>query len=185
MLVVILACLGPAGYRWNLSVWPWNIYLFLVEFVLFYKSSFTDENIRFEFNAPTLGAIALFSLAPALSLFGWWHSFPAFKLYSGNFKNAEVILAQDEDIMLLPKNLGQWVDHHRLALANWTTHEFEMIAYPESYVFRRGAAGLCPYLKDAQKAKLRIYEAPVFYSINTPYQDFPLCQAEVKACPIE
>lgn len=180
MLVVVLICLGLDGYTWNMIVWPWNIYLFLLVLMLRYKPSATGKKARFRFDTPTLVTIALFSIAPAVALFGWGHSYPSFKLYSGNTKRAEVIFSQNEDLTRLPNNLGQLVGRaHRLPLVDWTAYELELVVYPETYVFRRGAKGLCPYLSDGQNAKLRIYDQPFFYRIDTIYKDFPLCGAEL------
>jgi len=179
MLVVVLTGLGLDGDAWNLIVWPWNIYLFLLVLMLLYKPASADERVRFRFDTPTLVTIALFSIVPMCVLFGWGHSYPAFKLYSGNTKRAEVIFGQEENIARLPANLGQLVGRARtLSLVDWTAHEFELIVYPESYVFRRGAEGLCPYLTDRQHATLRIYDSPSFYRIDTTAQDFPLCEEE-------
>jgi hypothetical protein len=114
-----------------------------------------------------------------LALFGWGHSYPSFKLYSGNTKRAEVVFSQNETFTRLPSHLGQLVGRaHRLPLVDWTANEFELVVYPETYVFRRGAKGLCPYLSDGQNAKLRIYDQAVFYRIDRTYEDFPLCGAE-------
>jgi uncharacterized membrane protein YphA (DoxX/SURF4 family) len=176
MLVVVLICLVSDGYQGNIIVWPWNIYLFLLILILCYKPASADEQRRFRFDTPTCATIALFSIAPALVLFGWWHSYPAFKLYSGNTKRAVVMFAQEEDVTLLPDHLSQWVGRaHTLSLVDWTTHEFELVVYPEPYVFRRGAEGLCPYLRERHNAALRIYDAPAFSGLDTTYQDFPLC----------
>ena len=80
---------------------------------------------------------------------------------------------------LLPNKLGQLVGRaRRLPLVDWTAHEFGLVVYPESYVFRRGAKGLCPYLSDRHNATLRIYDPPPFYRIDTTYQDFPVCTAD-------
>ena len=179
MLVVVLICLGLDGETWNLIVWPWNIYLFLLVFMLLSKSASVDNKVRFGFDTATLATIVLFSIAPVLALFGWGHSYPAFKLYSGNTKRAEVIFSEHETLTGLPNNLGQLVGRaRRLPLVDWTAHEFELVVYPETYVFRRGAKGLCPYLSDGQHALLRIYDQPVFNRIDQTYQDFPLCAAE-------
>ena len=80
----------------------------------------------------------------------------------------------------LPGKLGQLVGRARtLPLVDWTAHEFELVVYPEPYVFQRGAKGLCPYLSHEQHATLRIYDAPFFTSIDTTYHDFPLCAGEL------
>jgi hypothetical protein len=179
MLVVVLACLGLDRAVWNLIVWPWNIYLFLLVLRLFYTPTAVDDRIRFRLDMPTLATIALFTVAPAFALIGWMHSYPAFKLYSGNTKRAEVIFAQDEDITSLPNNLGKLVGRAQtLSLVDWTAHEFGLVVYPESYVFQRGAKGLCPYLSRRQQATLRIYDLPDFYSTDRTHQDVPLCGAE-------
>lgn len=179
MCVVVLICLGLDGYIWNMIVWPWNIYLFLLVFMLLYKPGSASEKVRFRFDTATCATIALFSIAPASTLFGWGHSYPSFKLYSGNTKRAEVIFSQNEDMARLPNNLGQLVGRaQRLPLVDWTAHEFELVVYPETYVFRRGARGLCPYLSDGRHATLRVYDQPFFYRIDTTYKDFPLCGTE-------
>lgn len=180
MLVVVITSLGLDGDAWNIIVWPWNVYLFLLVLMLLPKPARADERVQFWFDIPTLATIVLFSITPAFALFGWGHSYPAFKLYSGNTKRAEVIFSPNENLTLLPNNLGQLVGRaHRLPVVDWTVHEFGLVVYPESYVFRRGAKGLCPYLSDRPNAKLRIYDPPPFYGIDTTYQDFPVCAAEL------
>ena len=179
MLVVVLVCLGFDGNTWNLIIWPWNIYLFLLVFILLSKSAAIDKKVQFGFDTARLATIALFSIAPALALFGWGHSYPSFKLYSGNTKRAEVMFSENETLTGLPINLRQLVGRARtLPLVDWTAHEFELVVYPETYVFRRGAKGLCPYLSDGQQAILRIYDQPPFNRIDQTYQDFPLCGTE-------
>jgi hypothetical protein len=177
MLVVVAACLGPTGRGWNKVVWVWNIYLFLLEFMLFYKSAAAADKAPFRLDAPALATMALFTVAPAFAMIGWWPSYPAFKLYSGNTETAEVIFAQDENVGLLPNNLGKLVDRasHRMGMDYWAADELEMTPYPASYVFRRGAEGLCRYLTDRQNAKLRVFDASPFYSTNKTYHDYPLC----------
>ena len=179
MLVVVLVCLGFDGNTWNLIIWPWNIYLFLLVFILLSKSAAIDKKVQFGFDTARLATIALFSIVPALALFGWGHSYPSFKLYSGNTKRAEVMFSENETLTGLPINLRQLVGRARtLPLVDWTAHEFELVVYPETYVFRRGAKGLCPYLSDGQQAILRIYDQPPFNRIDQTYQDFPLCGTE-------
>jgi hypothetical protein len=181
MLVVVLACLGPTGRDWNKVVWVWNIDLFLLEFVLFYRPAAAGGATRPRLrDAPALATVALFAVAPALALVGWWPSYAAFKLYSGNTETAEVMLAPDQDVALLPGHLGKLVDRasHRMGMDYWTAAELEMTAYPATYVFRRGAAGLCAYLGDRASAKLRVFEAPPFYTMDKAYQDYPLCPAQ-------
>ena len=55
MLVVVLACLGTRA--WNLIVWPWNICLFVVEVILFYKPAGVTEKVRWRLDAPALTVV--------------------------------------------------------------------------------------------------------------------------------
>jgi hypothetical protein len=154
--------------------------------MLLFTPASANDRVRFRVEAPTLATIALFSIIPSFALIGWGHAYPAFKLYSGNTKSAVVIFAQNENVTLLPNNLGQLAGRVRmLPLVDWTAHEFELVVYPESYVFRRGAEGLCPYLSERQHTTLRIYDAPVFYRIDTTHQDFPLCAVESNQEPFQ
>jgi len=176
MLVVVMACLGPYGHNWAIIVWPWNIYLFLVELVLFCKTKSASKGWSFKPKAPVLAAIVLFVIAPAYSMIGLWPSYPSFKLFSGNTKIAYVVFSPEEKLEHLPEGLGKMLlPHRRLALVDWTAHEFNVQVYPEAYVFQHGAKGLCPYLEKPQDTKLRIYQPPPFYDSQSGYTDFPLC----------
>ena len=145
LCVVVLICLGLDSYTWNMIVWPWNIYLFLLVLILLYHPASAGEKVRFRLDTATLATIALFSVAPALALFGWWHSYPSFKLYSGNTKRAEVIFSQNENMTGLPNNLGQLIGRaQRLPLVDWTAHEFELV-YLECNRLRIASSSIvCP-----------------------------------------
>ena len=67
MLVVVLACLGLDSDSWNIIVWPWNIYLFLLAVMLFHKPAAIGDTVRFRFDIPTLATIALFVITPTLA----------------------------------------------------------------------------------------------------------------------
>jgi hypothetical protein len=178
MLATVMICLGPLGHNWNQSVWPWNIYLFLVEYSLFYKLKGDGQRVLLERNLATILSITLFSFAPALPLVGLGHSYPAFKLYSGNTKYAEVVFSNSETLAALPEGIKKLVmnNHGTLPLVEWTVYESNVATYPESYVYKKGAKGLCPYLTDKDGAILRIYSPPHFYSLSPTHEDFPLCQ---------
>jgi hypothetical protein len=186
MLMIVLACLGPTGHDWNRVVWVWNVYFFLLEFILFYNSSSASNRALFQFDAPALATITLFSIAPAFALIGRWPSYPAFKLYSGNIETATIIFATNENVTLLPKGFERLINrtNNTLKMDIWTANELEMLAYPATYVFRRGAAGLCRYLIDGQHAKLRVFDAPPFYSLDMTHHDYPLCPAKVDGSSI-
>ena len=185
MTLVVLACLGPFGHNLNIIAWPWNTYLLLIEWILFYKPSSSPQKKLFQYSIPTFTSLVLFSIAPAFALFGLWHSFPAFAIYSGNIKYAEVIFSKDEIPAHLPDNLGQFISYENsLSLSRWTNNEFNIIPYPENDVFKAGAMGLCSYLMDKRGAILRIHIASPFYSATPSQRDFPLCPDDDRMCEI-
>lgn len=177
MLVTVLVCLGPLGHNWGKVVWPWNIYLFMMEYLLFWK--FPDKT-----NAPFFVSrqsyisrvgIALYVIAPVLAIFSPWYSYPGFKLYSGNIVRAEVLLAPEETMSRVPDYIASLRVPDKLDVGSWSVHELGNMPYPAPYVLRTGAAGLCAYLDEPGQTQLRmIYPSP-FYSQDKEYEDMPLC----------
>ncbi len=104
MLVTVLYCLGPFGHNWEKDVWPWNIWLFLMELRLFMVAA---GNRGFSLRVsemkglPAL-SVVLFCLAPVTAMFIPWYAYLGFKLYSGNVVTAQVILAPDETLAKAP-----------------------------------------------------------------------------------
>lgn len=177
MCIVILGCLGPIGRDWNVIVWVWTTYLFVTAFILFFPPPRDAESLKFVLKPILFIPVILFVIAPAFALFGLWHSFPSFKLYSGNVVTAAVQLVKKEDPSLLPDGLGKLVNQERvLQIAEWTLLELNIIPYPETFVYRTGARGLCRYLTYPSEAILRIYMPPPFYSLKGEVAEEPLCR---------
>lgn len=173
MLVVVLACLGPLGHDWAKIVWPWNIYLFLLEARLFLPRE-AGKGEPFTFGKITGVSAVLFFLAPALAMISPWYYNPGFKLYSGNIMQGEVLLAKQETLEKAP-SLKPYVTDHKLSLIRWTVNELGHAPIAVPYALKAGAEGVCPYLNEPQKAIFRLHSAPLFYTVKTEQQDEPLC----------
>ena len=89
---VALLLLGPFGHSYNLVVWPWNLAMIALAFVLFWHAN-TEATWRVlrRSRPATLIAVCV-SLLPALSYFGYWDSYFSFALYSGNTATADFII---------------------------------------------------------------------------------------------
>jgi hypothetical protein len=173
MLLVTLLCIGPFGLTWNVIVWPWNVQLFLLELVLFW-GILPWEKVRMD--GPAIACIALFVIAPSLALVDLWPCYPAFKLYSGNVPTAEIVLSEKENSGKLPFYMTQSLNSdHSFNLVRWTMGEFNTAPYPAPNAYRKGAEGLCPLLSDPAGAKLRIFDAPPYNSIQMRKTEYPLC----------
>jgi len=173
MLMVVLFCLGPLGHNWGMAVWPWNIYLFLMEYTLFFSP--VQGAAKVQRGLPVLLSIALFVVAPVLAMVTPWYALTGFKLYSGNAVTAEIVLPERETLAKAPAYVRMLVSpKHRLDLAEWTVREIGDF-YPVPYVVKMGVRGLCPYLDYPADAKLIISFPPPFYSVERSEQELPVC----------
>lgn len=176
MLAVVLICLGPLGHNWAMVVWPWNIYLFLMEWRLFFVSSDSQGSLISRINYRNILSVILFMIAPVLAIWiPWYSSQIGFKLYSGNIMSAEIVFAPDETFGKVPGYIQSLIRDHRLSMNDWTVTELRNAVYPVPYVFETSARGLCPYLDDPKNAILNLYYPPLFYQVHRLQKSEPLC----------
>lgn len=158
MLCVILVCLGPLGHNWGMIVWPWNVFLFSITFILFlFDFEYTIWRPQWWRNPLTMLAVVLFGLLPLAGQFGYWGAHPSFKLYSGDVAVGMLHIAPDEDINALPEIVRPIFDNEEKSadITTWTIREFSIASTPSvpSYGhYVTGAKGLCPYLQKPDQA---------------------------------
>jgi len=179
MLLTILYCLGPFGHQWGRTVWPWNIFLFLLECRLFWKPShaaYTEKSLfHLRLSQASIVSMALFLFAPILAIYNPGYSYPGFKLYSGNITMGEVVLPSKETLSAAPDYIKDIALPHRIInLIEWCEYEGNML-YPVVSIYKRGAQGICPYLDNPGEATLRITEPSPFYSLHKQVVEMPLC----------
>lgn len=99
----LLLILGPLGVNFNKVVWPWNIAMILLVWVLFCRSDFQINKKVYKplFNKAIL---ILIVFLPTLNFFGFWDNYLSFNLYSGN--NERVYICNESGS--LPDNLTQY-----------------------------------------------------------------------------
>jgi hypothetical protein len=176
MLVVVLMCLGPLGHNWSPVVWPWNVWIFWMEYQLICAAVNRD--------APPLlsgmtrsGVITflLFFIAPMLAFWSTWYAYPGFKLYAGNTLYAHVKSPPEETYENVPEPLRAALrKKHSLDVWDWTKSE-SGLRFPTEFAYKKGAAGLCKYLDFPAKATLVIVYPPPFNSLKRPEAIVPLC----------
>ena len=169
MMTFVLFVLGPFGHSWNSVVWPWNIALFLMAFLLFHKTKLvTAKQILFVKNFFYHKVIVLvFGILPLLSFFNLWDSYLSWALYSGNVAKAEVVLDNAEKNKLPPELLiyVSEVDESKssLDILKWSYGELNVPPYPEERLFINIFRYICNY---ADKAILIIEEKPFIADTN-------------------
>ncbi len=92
-----LLFLGPFGHDVNFVIWPWNISMVGLIFVLF--ASRDDVSLLKVLrdlceSIPAILMVGLFGMLPILSFFGHWDSYLSFSLYSYNLAKAEVYISR-------------------------------------------------------------------------------------------
>ena len=82
MHIFILVFLGPFGINYNVVVWPWNVQMMLLLYLLFIKNAYQLDRIMFKSTANYVVAFC-WVLLPILGLFGYWDKFLSAGMYSG------------------------------------------------------------------------------------------------------
>ena len=138
--------------RENSVVWPWNIVMALLVFVMFR-------------NAPQgrmqWGLVAVAAVLPALSFFGLWDPYLSGALYSGNTEQAVVIVTPDVVSHLpqvIARNTWQESPPRFIDLNRWSYDELNVPAYPAERVFKEIATDVCRHYADS--GALRILGRP-------------------------
>jgi len=177
MLTVVLMCLGPLGHNWAPIVWPWNVWLFWMEYRLLCTP--TNRNLPFLLSGmPRIGVVSflLFFIAPAAAMWTLWYDFPGFKLYSGNTLTAEMHFPPEEMFQKVPEPMKATLKKDRfITPLGWVILEKKSYHLPAIYTYKAAARGVCPYLDYPSKATLKLlYPAP-FYTLKHGTETLPLC----------
>jgi uncharacterized membrane protein YphA (DoxX/SURF4 family) len=144
MHVFILISL--VGQNYNHVVWPWNIANAAITVILFWK--FDEKVLEREgwFQVP---AIALFTIAPLLSFFGYWDHYLSSAMYSSN-GNRAMIYFSDKILGKFPDGVTDYArvetpELDSIDVNEWSAGELNVPPYPEIRIFKNIARQLCGY----------------------------------------
>ncbi len=127
---------------WNSAVWPWNIAMVLLVYLLFIRARVGGIVGCLKPDSPQkVTAILLFLLLPALNFFGLWDNYLSAALYSGNVPVLRIEVSP-EDEQALPVAMRQAInitDTERpiLFAERWALEELNIPAYPETRSLER------------------------------------------------
>jgi uncharacterized membrane protein YphA (DoxX/SURF4 family) len=172
MHLFILFVLGPLGHNWGMVIWPWNITMMALVFILNTRPETTSATQWFKASWPHLVIRVLFVVMPALSFFNLWDSYLSWTLYSGNVASAEVYLS-DTVKMKLPVSLLESVststkDENVLSLFDWARTELNVPPYPETRVYRSIARNLCSYAAQPSEVRLVVQAKKTWLGSDEP-----------------
>ncbi len=122
--------------NWNAVVWPWNISMMVLVYLLFIRSKPASAlSLLKPDSLQKIIAMLLFLALPVLNFYGLWDNYLSSALYSGNVPVLR-IQVNEEDEALLPSSIRQAVDisdknAHTLIVERWALDELGIPAYPE------------------------------------------------------
>jgi hypothetical protein len=90
----VLLALGPLGRGANSIVWPWNLWMPIMAFVLFHRN---DRSVLHAAWSTSLGklVVILVGIMPALSFVGKWDGPLSASLYSGRLQDGWIYLTTE------------------------------------------------------------------------------------------
>jgi uncharacterized membrane protein YphA (DoxX/SURF4 family) len=141
----ILASLLASGE--NVVVWPWNVAMPVLDFVLFWNATSVPWSISSIRRFPqSIAFVLLVGVLPALSFVGYWDAYASWALYSGNTAQAVVVIdpsALDSLPDILRRNTWQQSRPMFIDLNRWSYDELQVPSYPEPRVFRAVGRYVC------------------------------------------
>ncbi len=167
-----MAAIGPFGQNWNFVVWPWNILMPILCWILFYKMK--EENylkIYWHTLKTKAGVLILFLflIVPTLSFFGKWDKGMALHLYSGNSTQMDFYF-QGFQKKLINSSFAEYLsfDTNRMIssmhVRNWAADQLQTPMYSEPRYLKEIGLHLCDCLENKEGAGIIIYERSGFFS---------------------
>lgn len=121
---------------WNAVVWPWNISMMLLVYLLFIRTrSQSAFGLLWPDSLQKALAVIIFLLLPCLNFFGLWPNYLSAALYSGNVPVLRV-LVDPADEERLPSAIRQAIDisdrqKPTLLAERWGIEELGIPSFPE------------------------------------------------------
>ena len=159
----ILLRFGPLGYNYNNVVWPWNLAMITLLFLLFWQTDFGFGEVlwRNPFAYQKV-LLILVLIMPLFSFFGHWDSYLSWSLYSGNVDGANIFVG-DAVAHQLPGYLQKYLKHlsennNQLTIRDWSMGELNVPPYPETRIYRAIGADVCRLSHNSADVALYVRE---------------------------
>jgi hypothetical protein len=181
MHLYILYALGPLGHDVNSIVWPWNVVMIALLWVLFARTGGTVFRPRL--SAPPvvvrLAVLAAFWVLPALNFVHLWDTHLSWGLYAGMNIEAEAYIDEPAVECLgaeVRPRLQPFGDSYVLKMWLWAVDVTNVPVYPERWVFRRLNDYLCRCDPEGRYILLNLWE-PRRWQLPTPVEEYECGQA--------
>lgn len=156
-------------HRWNSVVWPWNISMIALLYILFLRTPVASTLTMFRPNYfPKIAIMLFFMILPALNFFGFWDNYLSGALYTGNVPNLRIFVTP-EQLKALPAPLAAHIDVLKygkpaIFIENWALDDLGVPAYPEIRWHKKLAQKIHDQIPQLENAEFVIETFPRFYA---------------------
>ena len=170
--LVLLYSLGPWASNWNILIWPWNLAMIIIIWVVIRQDNYEGimQAIKPLKKSIWLDIVCiLLFIMPAFNFVGCWDHYLSGSLYSGHIPEAIFYCDRNNtDIHLTsvqysqvyyPEKSGEY-----LVIDAWALAELKTPVYPENRYFRRIGNLLCNKTKGKSGTGYLIIEKKRFTS---------------------
>ncbi len=181
--LTILVFLGPLGQNWNEVVWPWNLTMIALLFLLYWPSeekpspSFVSIFQNFKIVGIPFLLIGLMPLFYAINL---WPANFSFTLYAGNIQEG-ILYSPQKQIPSLSEIANQQIrcisseknirDTCYLIIDDWAFSEIKVAPFSSSRQLKQLARKYCACLDSIEDAGLQILQVENWKK-EKPLQNF-------------
>jgi hypothetical protein len=148
--IFIMLYLSPLGIDTNFVVYPWNLAMIIIVFLVFYNTTDKIElKLSIKKDRKILAFILLTWIMPGLNFLGLWDHYLSFSLYSGKSNGYFIAIAEGQ-LSKLDKDLSPYympvknMQGGRIISVNrWAVGEMNIPFNPETRIFKKIAKEFC------------------------------------------
>ena len=143
MHLLILYAIGPLGINYNTIVWPWNILMISLLYVIFLKNYSLQIDLRLLWPGWNKIILLFWGILPVLNYAGLWDSYLSSRLYSGGLPLMAICLKDAGEMEELQPYLSKADTYHvcngqaMVNLQTWAMKEMNVPPYPEMRVYKK------------------------------------------------
>ena len=177
--VLILLIIGPFGHNWNEVVWPWNLLMPALVFLLFTDTG--KERMQSNITVQLIPGnwmhriVVILLVLPIFNFFEAWDDHLSFTMYAGVGVDAVFYSRDPGDC--IPEEVGDEAFKDRsgttyIALDDWTFLEMKIPVYNSGRFIKRAGTKLCDCLSDYSESGIEVLESKSRWEKETIIQRF-------------
>jgi uncharacterized membrane protein YphA (DoxX/SURF4 family) len=173
----ILLMLGPLGHNWGTIVWPWNVTMTLLVFILFWRveqfpvTPLTVTPLTVKEHLLQKSLLIPFVVMPLFSFFNLWDSSLSATMYSGTGNTAHLLISKTVQKQL-PNTVQAYLirqnDKFLVDYVAWSFDELGDTPPAETRIFKGLARSLCTHARQPSDVTLLVYGKPTLFRADKP-----------------